>query len=490
MKLSFSTMRLRHRLTHTALFLGIFLMVGCVPKSSTSGIFKVRPLEEMFGEYYKKIRTAEELTLKTEISSQIIISKRTPDQFVEYLKANLKILPVTDRRQRILNLEITPPGKIEGSSLEFRLDAPSPGRHEFKVNTEAVLKHEFVKVCDKIPFPLRDIPVDQVKYTKPSSMIDSDDEEIGRVASAIALGEDDLYMVVFKVSEWVRENVQGQIDSSTVSTSQTASWVLENRKGVCDEKSHLFIGLLRSLGIPAKFIIGFLGINYDGTINFKPHGWAEVYFPSAGWIPFDVAYNQLGFIDASHIKLSESADTSEPITSYEWKSIDISNLPSSSEAENGNSLVSIKDLKIRTKIIDMKGTASLLLEIEPGVWYQNIDTESYNVVEAKVKNPNKFYVITDIVLQTPKELEVMGKSSEMILMKPGAVKTLYWIVKPAIKIPEGRKATFPINILLSRNISSSTEFNIARAGVYPKYSLIKLEKEIIRKVKSALEENN
>jgi transglutaminase-like putative cysteine protease len=426
MEFCFTTIVGRTWVTNILIFSVLILNTGCgINEPSASRTLAIKPSEEMMEQYHERLRIAKELTLETEICSQIIISQETPNYFVEYLKANLRILPVSDGRQKISDLEIIPPGEIVDRSIEFELDAPPPGRHEFRLKAETVSRHEFYQVTDKIPFPLQAIPTGQIKYTRPSLIVDSDDEEIRTLASSIAQGEDDLYRVVFEVSKWVRENVQAHIDTSTISTSQKASWVLENRKGVCDEKTNLFIGFLRSLGIPAKFIIGLVGINYNDTIHFKPHGWAEVYFPSAGWIPFDVAYNQLGFIDATHIKLTESFDTSDPLTSYEWKSVDISDPPNSYGWKSDSALVSIKDLEIKTKIKKRAGSITPLLEIKPTAWYRNLDVGSYNVVEATVANPRKFYVITDISLQTPNDLEIMGRNTQMVLMEPDTRKMVH-----------------------------------------------------------------
>jgi len=470
---------------HILILLGLMLNTGCgVTEPSTSRTLVIKSSEEMMEEYHGELRIAEELTLETEISSQVIISQETENHFVEYLKANLKILPVTDSRQKILDLEIMPPGRIAGRSIEFELNAPPPGHHEFKLKAETVLKHEFIQVGNKIAFPLQAIPAEQIKYTKPSSVVDSDDDEIRTLASSLAQGEDDLYRVVFKVSKWVSENVQLHIDIATISTSQKASWVLENRRGVCDEKTNLFIGLLRSIGIPAKSAIGLVSMDHEHTISFKPHSWAEVYFPTAGWVPFDVAYNQLGFIDATHIKLTESVDTSDPLTSYEWKSVDISDPPNPYDLKSDHALVSIKDLQIRANIKTRTGTITPLLEIMPTVWFRRIDVESYNVVEATVVNPHKFYVITDISLQTPNDLGVTGRNAKKILMEPDTRITLYWIVKPTIDLKKRMIAVFPINVISSRNASSSVKFSVAEAQGYSKHNLENLEDEVKRKAGS------
>ena len=265
--------------------------------------------------------------------------------------------------------------------------------------------------------------------------------------------------------------MRDHFDISTLYISQKASWVLENRKGVCDEQTNLFLGLLRSLEIPAKFITGLVSMNYNGTIKFKPHAWAEVYFPSVGWVPFDIAYNQLGFIDATHLKFTESVDNPDSLSTYEWTSF---------------AQVFIPHFDIRAKIKNETGIITPPLEIKPRVWYGKIEMGSYNVIEATIVNPHKFYVITDIYLQIPNELKTMGKNNKMLLMEPDTKKTVYWIVKPTINLPEKMITTFPIKIISSRGNSSTTKFSVVKGQEYTKHSFEKLKKAVEIKIKSEL----
>lgn len=465
-------MVIRSWITNFIIFLILIIITGCgLIKPSISRTLEIKSLEEITGLRLRALRNVKELTLETEISSKIFITQKTSNYKLEYLKATLNILPLMDSRQTILNLEIIPTGKIIGRSIEFKLDAPLPGRHEFKLKAEAKLRHEFIKVTDKISFPLQVIPRELINYTKPGLIIDSDDEEIRTLASSIAQGEDDLYRVVFKASKWVRENVRAHYDISTLSISQKASWVLENRKGVCDEQTNLFLGLLRSLEIPAKFITGLVSMNFNATIKFKQHAWAEVYFPSVGWVPFDIAYNQLGFIDATHLKLTESDDNPDSLSSYEWASY---------------AQVFIQQLDIRAKIKNETGIITPPLGIKPRVWYGKIEMGSYNVIEATIVNPHKFYVITDIHLQIPDELKTMGKNNKMLLMEPDTKKTVYWIVKPTINMPRRMITTFPIEIISSRGASSIIKFSVAKGQGYTKHNFERLKKAVEMKIKSEL----
>jgi transglutaminase-like putative cysteine protease len=66
-----------------------------------------------------------------------------------------------------------------------------------------------------------------------------------------------------------------------------AVWACTNRRGNCTDFHSLFIGLLRSEGIPARFVIGFpIPEEPQGEVPGY-HCWAEFFDPSRGWIPVD-----------------------------------------------------------------------------------------------------------------------------------------------------------------------------------------------------------
>ena len=72
--------------------------------------------------------------------------------------------------------------------------------------------------------------------------------------------------------------------------------VLEHRRGVCQDFAHLQIGCLRSMGIPAKYVSGYIEtlpkpgeeklVGADAT-----HAWIAYYCPEEGWVEFDPTNN-------------------------------------------------------------------------------------------------------------------------------------------------------------------------------------------------------
>jgi transglutaminase-like putative cysteine protease len=66
---------------------------------------------------------------------------------------------------------------------------------------------------------------------------------------------------------------------------------LANRKGDSYTYATLYVALLRSSGVPARTIAGYI-VN-DSNIA-RPHFWVEVYLPNFGWIPADPALGDRG----------------------------------------------------------------------------------------------------------------------------------------------------------------------------------------------------
>jgi transglutaminase-like putative cysteine protease len=64
-----------------------------------------------------------------------------------------------------------------------------------------------------------------------------------------------------------------------------ATEILETRRGVCQDFAHFLIACLRSRGLPARYVSGYLrtGLVGDGA----SHAWVSVWSPPFGWIEFD-----------------------------------------------------------------------------------------------------------------------------------------------------------------------------------------------------------
>ena len=94
--------------------------------------------------------------------------------------------------------------------------------------------------------------------------------------------------------------VIGATDAET-----SAEDALATRQGVCQDHAHVFIGAARLLGLPARYVSGYLMM--DGQVEQEAgHGWAEAHVKGLGWVGFDVS-NGIS-PDARYVRLATGCD--------------------------------------------------------------------------------------------------------------------------------------------------------------------------------------
>jgi transglutaminase-like putative cysteine protease len=70
--------------------------------------------------------------------------------------------------------------------------------------------------------------------------------------------------------------------------------VLEQRQGVCQDIAHVMIAVCRQLGIPARYVSGYLFHRRDDNDRSQAdatHAWVEVWVPTIGWLGIDPTNN-------------------------------------------------------------------------------------------------------------------------------------------------------------------------------------------------------
>lgn len=62
--------------------------------------------------------------------------------------------------------------------------------------------------------------------------------------------------------------------------------------GVCQDFTHLTLGLLRLRGVPCRYVSGYLHVEPAGDEAAQSHAWIEFFSPTRGWIPFDPTHDR------------------------------------------------------------------------------------------------------------------------------------------------------------------------------------------------------
>ena len=79
--------------------------------------------------------------------------------------------------------------------------------------------------------------------------------------------------------------------------------ILEHRSGVCQDFAHVLLQLLRTLGIPSRYVSGYICPNRNGMRGEgATHAWVEAYIPGTGWRGIDPTNNI--WVGDTHIKLA------------------------------------------------------------------------------------------------------------------------------------------------------------------------------------------
>ncbi|MCB0666999.1 MAG: transglutaminase family protein [Saprospiraceae bacterium] len=87
--------------------------------------------------------------------------------------------------------------------------------------------------------------------------------------------------------------------------------LFKDRIGVCQDFAHFSIGCLRSIGLAARYVSGYIEtIPPPGKKKLKgadaSHAWIAIYVPDWGWIEFDPTNNML--VDQQHIRVATGRD--------------------------------------------------------------------------------------------------------------------------------------------------------------------------------------
>lgn len=158
----------------------------------------------------------------------------------------------------------------------------SDGNGTYKVtvfeNTTAQKYAEVVSVTFKVTLSDEFAP-----YLRPNQYVDYENATNTLAkAKELAGSETDPLKLVEKVYTFVVNNLT--YDRQLAATVQSGYLpVLDNvlaaKKGICFDYASLMTGMLRSLGVPCKLVVG-----YAGTTNPAYHAWISVWTEETGWI--------------------------------------------------------------------------------------------------------------------------------------------------------------------------------------------------------------
>ena len=214
-------------------------------------------------------------------------TRYTYDAPVSYGLQQVRMRPKDSRGQKVLDWTIT----VEGGATELCYDDHNgnrvdligiePGRTETSIRCVGLVENtEGDGVLGKHQgfLPLwhfkRSSPLTQAGEGVRKLVAGLGDCDIAQVSTGHALSAAILDTVGYE---------GGNTHSGT-----TAEEAIAGGTGVCQDHAHIFCSAARLMGLPARYVSGYLMMN-DRVEQDASHAWAEAFFEGLGWVGFDIS---------------------------------------------------------------------------------------------------------------------------------------------------------------------------------------------------------
>jgi len=172
-----------------------------------------------------------------------------------------------------------------------------------------IIEVNLTPLNSRVPFP---IPSQQLSsevrpFLSPEKNIPVNEEGIAAQAKRLVQNARTVPEASSAILNWIVDNFTYDAGPNT---PQDGRSVFFNKRGSCVGYTNLAIAMLRSVGIPARYVHGYLPPGYDWGISKKYwgvqisgggyHAWVEVYYPDIGWTFSDLLHSK-NFVDPFHV---------------------------------------------------------------------------------------------------------------------------------------------------------------------------------------------
>ena len=130
--------------------------------------------------------------------------------------------------------------------------------------------------------------------------------QITDLARSLIAGLTTPYDKTVAITQYLRDNITytATIEPPPTGADPLTWFLFGSRKGFCDYYASAEVIMLRSLGIPARLVVGFAQGEFEApdwyTVRDKDaHAWPEVYFPGIGWVEFEPTSGQPALVRAA-----------------------------------------------------------------------------------------------------------------------------------------------------------------------------------------------
>jgi transglutaminase-like putative cysteine protease len=132
-------------------------------------------------------------------------------------------------------------------------------------------------------------PAIQQRY---GSLPDATPRRVELFTNDLTRGDTTPYEKARTIENWLESTKEYSLNASRTSQQMADTFIFEMERGYCEYFATAMTVMLRSQGIPARYVVGYSTGQQtaDSTYTVRAlnaHAWVEVYFEGVGWVKFD-----------------------------------------------------------------------------------------------------------------------------------------------------------------------------------------------------------
>lgn len=231
----------------------------------------------------------------------------------------VRMQPRSEGLQRCLSFELTtsPRSRLLAyrdylGNVVHHFDIP--GRHsQLRVKAEATVEVSSPPLPESLPVDAwREVDAaaatgEHWDTLRPSAFVE-ETELLQHLARELkAERRDDPLTVLREINEGIYRAFD--YSQQTTQVDSPIDDALRARRGVCQDFAHVFLALARRLGVPSRYVSGYLyhgAEDHDRSAAGATHAWVECWLPEFGWVGFDPTNNLI--VGERHIRTAVGRD--------------------------------------------------------------------------------------------------------------------------------------------------------------------------------------
>jgi transglutaminase-like putative cysteine protease len=205
----------------------------------------------------------------------------------------LRLFPIEDHRQSLLGFKIFLDPEV---SVRSHIDYYTTRVHQFHlphthqrlhIETNArVVTYPTPPPLPVIAASLPELHARFFEYLAPTPRVPLKPEWLAELEVKPLTPMDNLVEYLGELTRYLQRSFTFQPNVTRIDTPLLE--FMHSKRGVCQDYAHAMLALCRCMGIPARYVSGYLYTGASSAIGAEAsHAWVEVYLPGSGWVGFD-----------------------------------------------------------------------------------------------------------------------------------------------------------------------------------------------------------